>query len=128
MKSTLHLLVLTLALLIPGLVAAHDGPVKGPNGGPLVDTANGHWELVAKGGDLMLYVTDVSGNPVSTKPGKGTANVLVAGKTVKVDLAPLEPNILQGKGEFVAEKGMKVIISLENLGDKPETVRFTPLD
>lgn len=128
MKSTMLGLVLMLGIVMSGPALAHEGAVKGPNGGPLLDTAKGHWELVAKGGDLTLYVTDASGNPVSTKPGKGTANVLVAGKTVKVDLAPADPNILQGKGEFVAEKGMKVIISVENLGDKPETVRFTPLD
>ena len=128
MKTTIRNLTLTVGLLLSGSAGAHESATKGPNGGQLLDAPGGHWELVAKGGELSLYVIDAAEKPVATKAAKGTATVLVGGKTIAVELAPAEPNMLQGKGDFVSEKGMKVIISVQNLGDKPGTVRFTPLE
>lgn len=128
MKLSIHLMTLAMAAALAAPVAAHEKPVKGPNGGQLVDSSSGHWELVANGGELTVHVTDASDKPVATKAAKGTATVLAAGKTIKVDLMPAEPNMLKGKGDFVAAKGTKVIVSLENIGPKPEQVRFTPQD
>lgn len=130
LKHTLAALFLS-ASVAAGATAAEDGhnhSDRGSNGGKIIDTTDGHWELVAKGGDLTVYVTDKAIKPVATKAAKGTATVLVGGKTFKVDLTPAEPNLLKGKGDFVAAKGMKVIVSLDNVGTKPEQVRFTPLD
>ncbi len=130
LKYTLSALALS-AAFATGVLAAGDGhkhSAKETNGGQIIDTANGHWELVAKGGELTVYVTDKAVKPVPTKAAKGTATVLVGGKTVKVDLTPAEPNLLKGKGDFVAAKGMKVIVALDNVGPKPEQIRFTPLD
>ncbi len=130
LKDALAVLALS-ATFATGAMAAGDGhkhSAKETNGGQIIDTADGHWELVAKGGELTVYVTDTAVNPVATKAAKGTATVLVGGKTIKIDLTPAEPNLLKGKGDFVAAKGMKVVVSLENVGSKPEQVRFTPLD
>ncbi len=132
MTSKLILTALALsAALATGALAAGDGhkhSAKETNGGQIIDTADGHVELVAKGGDLTVYVTDKAVKPVATKSSKGTATVLVGGKSVTVELTPAEPNILKGKGDFVAAKGMKVVVSLDNGGKKSEQVRFTPLD
>ena len=130
LKTTLSVLALS-AAFASGTLAAGDGhkhEAKETHGGQIIDTADGHWELVAKGGELTVYVTDKAVKPVATKAAKGTATVLVGGKTVKVDLTPAEPNLLKGKGDFVAAKGMKVIVALDNIGTKAEPVRFTPLD
>jgi hypothetical protein len=129
-KDTFSALALS-AAFATGVLAAGDGhkhAAKETNGGQIIDTVDGHWELVAKGGELTVYVTDKDMKPVTTKPAKGTATVLVGGKTVKVDLTSAEPNLLKGTGDFVAAKGMKVIVALDNIGPKPEQVRFTPLD
>lgn len=132
MKLKYALAAVTLSLVLAtGALAASDGhkhSAKETNGGQIIDTADGHVELVAKGGELTVYVTDKAVKPVATKSSKGTATVLVGGKTIMVDLAPAEPNILKGKGDFVAAKGMKVIVSLDNGGKKSTQVRFTPLD
>ncbi len=129
-KFTLAVLALS-ATFATGALAAGDGhnhSAMETNGGQIIDTADGHWELVAKGSELTVYVTDKAVKPVATTGAKGIATVLVGGKTIKFDLTPAEPNLLKGKGDFVAAKGMKVVVSLENVGSKPEQVRFTPLD
>ncbi len=130
LKYMISALVLSAALATSALGAGqgHKHSHKETKGGQIIDTAEGHWELVAKGGELTVYVTDKDVKPVATKSAKGTATVLVGGKTFKVDLTPAEPNLLKGKGDFVAAKGMKVIVLLDNVGPKPEQVRFTPLD
>ena len=130
LKCTLAALALSAAFATGAMAAGngHKHSAKETNGGQIIDTVDGHWELVAKGGELTVYVTDKDVKPIATKAAKGTATVLVGGKTIKVDLTPAEPNQLKGKGDFVAAKGMKVVVSLDNVGPKPEQIRFTPLD
>jgi hypothetical protein len=43
--------------------SAHD-LAKGPNGGPVVDSAGHHIEMVAKGTELVLYLTEESDKPL----------------------------------------------------------------
>ena len=127
MKFLLSRFVVVLTLTA-GAVLAHEKPVKGPHGGQMVDVNTYHWELVAEGGELTLYVSDQAENPVATKSAKATASVLAGTKSLTLALEPAEPNIFRGKGDFVSAKGLKVIISVSGVGDKPSQVRFTPLD
>ena len=127
MNSLLLRSAMVLALTTAA-VLAHDKPVKGPHGGQMIDVNTYHWELTAAGGELTLYVSDQAEKPVATKSAKATANVLSAGKSLTVELAAAEPNLLMGKGDFVAGKGLKVIISVSGIGEKPAQIRFTPLD
>ena len=127
MNSLLLRSAMVLALTTAA-VLAHDKPVKGPHGGQMIDVNTYHWELIAAGGELTLYVSDQAEKPVATKSAKATANVLSAGKSLTVELAAAEPNLLKGKGDFVADKGLKVIVSVSGIGEKPAQIRFTPLD
>ncbi len=56
------------ALALIGLVStasAHE-LAKGPNGGPLVDVAGHHIEMVAKGTELVLILTDAADKPLAS--------------------------------------------------------------
>lgn len=128
MPNLIYRMVLVLVLMSAGASVAHEKPVKGPHGGQMIDVNTYHWELVAAGGDLTLYVSDQAEKPVTTKAAKATANVLAAGKSLTVELVAAEPNILKGKGDFVATRGLKIIVSVSGIGDKPTQIRFTPLD
>lgn len=128
MKRLIHGKALAALLLLSVAAVAHDKPVKGPHGGQMVDVNTYHWELVAEAGDLTLYVSDPAEKPIATKAARATANVLAGGKSLSVELTPAEPNALKGKGDFVAAKGLKVIVSVSGIGDKPAQIRFTPLD
>jgi len=102
---------------------------KGPNGGHIVDAGGGkqHWELVAKGGDLVLYVTDHDEKAVDTAGGKAEAKVLVGGKNYMVQLLPAGGNTMKGTGPFVAAKGMRVLVKTTDVAGAGFQARLTPL-
>ena len=122
---------LVAALLIAGPAAAHEASkfFKGPNGGHIVDVGGGkqHWELVAAGGDLILYVTDKDEKSVDSAGGAAEAQVLIAGKNFTVALAPAGGNTLKGTGPFKAAKGMRVIVKSTKVAGESFQARLTPL-
>ena len=65
----LRALMLILSLAFAGSAFAHSDSkwTKGPQGGHIVDAGGGkqHWELVAKGNELVLYVLDANEQPVN---------------------------------------------------------------
>jgi len=103
---------------------------KGPHGGHIVDAGGGsqHLELVAAGGNLTLYVSDQNEKPVETAGGAAEAQVLVSGKNYSVALKPAGGNTMMGTGNFVAKKGMRVILKTKNIGGASHQVRLTPLN
>lgn len=117
------------ALAITLSAAAHEKPVKGPNGGQMIHVEDAHYELLVKDNDLVLFVSDNDNKPRTSLQGaKATATVLSGGKTSTVDLKPATADTLQGKGTFVAAKGLKAVVSVQEAGRKPAQIRFTPLD
>ena len=111
------------------LAMAH-GPAgeKAHHGGQVVVAGHDHLELVAKDGELTLYVRGEDDQPESVKGAVASATVLAGGKRETIKLEPQEPNILTGKGAFVVVKGMRVVVSLTLPEHKPVTARFTPAD
>lgn len=103
--------------------------IKGPNGGHIIDAGGGaqHWELVAAGDALTLYVTDSEEKPVDTAGGSAEGKVLVGGKSFTVQFAPAGGNTLTASGDFQAAKGMKVIVKTADVGGKSFQARLTPL-
>jgi hypothetical protein len=120
---------LVLAFTSPAFAHSEGKFVNGPHGGHLIDAGGGaqHWELVANGSDLTLYVTDGEEKPVDTNGGSAEGKVLIDGKTHTVAFSPAGGNTLKAKGEFVAAKGMKVIVKTANVGGKSFQARLTPL-
>lgn len=127
----LRSLTIILSLLLAGPALAHSDSkfIKGPMGGHIVDAGGGkqHWELVANGAELTLFVLDSEEKPVKTEGGSATAQVLIAGKTLDVQLKPDGDNKLKGTGDFTAAKGMKVIVKTNNVGGQSFQARLTPM-
>lgn len=124
-------LILSLSLLFAGPVLAHSDSkfTKGPEGGHIVDAGGGkqHWELVANGKELTLYVSDSDEKPVETAGGKATGQVLVGGKTYNVEFTPAGGNTMKATGDFTAAKGMKVIVKTDKVAGESLQARLTPL-
>lgn len=124
--------VLTLVLaLVAGVsiaVAHGDGKDKPQHGGQVVVAGHDHLELVAKDGELTLYVRGEDDKPEPVKGAVASATVLAAGKQVSVKLEPQGENVLKGSGAFTVAKGMRVVVSLTMPNHKPVTARFTPAD
>ncbi|MFN3869144.1 MAG: hypothetical protein ACK4MF_08780 [Hyphomicrobiaceae bacterium] len=124
-------LVLAAVIGLATPAMAHDASKfhTGPNGGHLVDVVGGeqHWELVAAGNELTLYVTDGDDKPVDIAGGRAEAQVLVSGKTHRVEFTPAGGNTMKATGDFTAAKGMKVILKTDGIAGKSFQARLTPL-
>ena len=103
---------------------------KGPQGGHIVDAGGGkqHWELVAKGNELVLYVLDANEKPVNVDGGSAKGQVLLGGKTYNVDFKPAGDNTLKATGDFTAAKGMRVIVKTDKVGGQSFQARLAPLN
>ena len=123
------IVVAVLAFSSPVLAHSASKFVRGPHGGHIIDAGGGaqHWELVASGNQLMLYVTDSTEKPVDTKGGSAEAIVLVGGKRQKLEFTPAGENTMKAIGDFKATKGMKVIVKTKGVGGKSFQARLTPL-
>ncbi len=127
----LKYLVLAASLAFTGPALAHSDSkfTKGPNGGHLVDAGGGkqHWELVAAGGELTLFVLDKDEKPLDVSSGAAEAQVLLGGRNFTVALTPVGSNVLNGTGQFTAAKGMRVIVKTNKIGGESFQARLTPL-
>ena len=104
------------AVALPFAALAHELP-KGANGGPVVDSSGHHVEMVAKGADLMLFLTDETDKPLAAAGAKNARAIIQdGGKTAAVPLQPAEPNKLVGRLSQPLGKGARVVV-LATLAD-----------
>ncbi|NBJ13122.1 hypothetical protein [Microvirga arsenatis] len=105
-------LVLTLSIAAAPLGATAHEVAKGPNGGPVVDSAGHHVELVAMGSELVLFLTEADDKPLASAGTKNArAIVQDGGKTSTVPLQPAEPNRLVGTLAQPLGSGARVAVS-----------------
>jgi hypothetical protein len=105
-------LILALAIAAAPFTAAAHEVAKGPNGGPVVDNAGHHVELVAKGSELVLFLTESDDKPLASAGAKNArAIVQDGGKTATVPLQPAEPNKLVGALAQPLGSGARVVVS-----------------
>jgi hypothetical protein len=118
-------LVLSLAFvsLLNGPTAAHD-PVKGPNGGMVVDAGPYHLEMVAQNTDVSLFVSDGAYKPISAAGFKAVAILLLDGKSHRVELRPAEGGRLSGKAPVALPKNPKGAVQLNQPDGKTAQARF----
>ena len=78
----------------------------------MVVTSQGHpIEFVVKGQDLVFYINDDDGSPLSTKAMRGRATVQDGGKTTTVPLEPAAPNMMIGKLQAPFGSKARVVFS-----------------
>jgi hypothetical protein len=118
-------IILAAALFAAPVIAFADGPKIGPNGGARTDAGPYHAELVLKGNDVVLYVTDGSDKPVDVTGAKAEATILANKQTQKVALEPAGANTLRGQANLGdSHDGVKVVTALTMPGQKPVQARF----
>ena len=116
---------LAAALLAAPVAAFADGPKTGPNGGARTDAGPYHAELVLKGNDVVLYVTDGSDKPVDVTGAKAEATILANKQTQKVTLTPTGGNTLKGQANLDGtHDSVKVVTALTMPEQKPVQARF----
>lgn len=121
-------LLVALGLILVSATANAHGSMEAINGGEVREAGTNHLELVVTEGELVLYVRDEQENPVAIKDALATATVLSGGKAETIELEPGEGNVLRAKANFIAGKGLKVVVSLTMPGKKSVLARFAPFD
>lgn len=101
--------------------------VEAPHGGQLRMTGPYHMELVAKSGELMVYVTDHADNPISVDGGLAKANIENGSTKTQVNLHPVGSNILGGSGNFSLTPSTVVIVFMKLPNQDGYAARFMPL-
>jgi hypothetical protein len=118
-------LILALALAIAPLGAIAHESAKGPNGGPVVDSSGHHVEMVARGTELVLFLTGDADKPIASAGTKNArAIVQDGGKTATVALQPADPNRLVGALAAPLGKGARVVVSVTMANGQAVQARF----
>lgn len=112
----LETLVLALTLLfLPIAAIAHDA-LQGPNGGQTVDDAGHHVEFTMKDGQIVFFLSDGAGKPISSTKASGRAMIQDGAKQAALDLVAAKPNLLVAKTASPLSPGAKLVVSIK-LGD-----------
>ncbi len=100
-----------------------------PHGGQVRAAGPYHLELVAKDGELVLHVTDHTGQEINTDGGEGKANIQQdkAGSKITVKLEPSQHNMLTGSGEFQINPETVIVVFVKLPEQDAYAARFTPL-
>ena len=106
------LMIAAVSLILVTSVGAES---KGPNGGMMVKVEDHPVEFVFSDQEIVFYVGDHDGKPMSTKGLKARAVVQVGGKTMTINLAPAEPNRFVGK--LAAPLGPKARVVFSSVFD-----------
>ena len=118
-----HALFALLIVMTATASIAHAQQKKGANGG-MVAISQGHpIEFMVKGQDLVFYINDDDGSPLSTKEMRGRATVQDGGKTTTVPLEPAAPNMMVGKLQALLGSKARVVFSA-NLHGHALTARY----
>lgn len=107
----------------------HLATLTPPHGGQLRASGPFHLELVAKNGELTLYITDHGDSPIPTSGGQGKANIQAGkeGKKQSVVLEPVYANIMKAKGDFQITPETTVAVFLAIPGYETQGAKFMPL-
>jgi len=101
--------------------------VEAPHGGQLRMTGPYHMELVAKDGDLTVYVTDHADNAISVDGGLAKANIENGSTRMQVNMHPVGNNILRGSGTFSLTSSTVVVVFIKLPNQDGYAARFMPL-
>jgi hypothetical protein len=129
------LLAAALSAALPVLAQAQGthgrggGHARGPNGGQIQDLGGTHAEMVARDGEIRLWVLDAQDRPASVRGATGSAVVLAQGRqqTVRLEPGPGDAYLV-GRGDFQAARGLRVVASVTMPGQPQRQARFTPVD
>ncbi|MDV6345769.1 hypothetical protein [Nitrosomonas sp. Is37] len=125
--------LLSTMLMMPYFALAHTeghlATLTPPHGGQLRASGPFHLELVAKDGELTLYITDHGDKPIATSGGQGKANIQAGqeGKRQSVVLEPVYANIMKAKGDFKITPETTVAVFIAIPGHETQGANFMPL-
>ena len=134
MKRLLGNVALCATLLVAVPVGAHSAkhsdPVKALHGGQSLAAGPYHLELIAKDGELIVYVADHSDKAIPTEGARAKATIQHGFEktTIQVELEPFGDNRLKGTGAFTITPDTGIIVFMKLPAQEAYAARFTPLN
>ena len=110
------------ALSWSGAALAHEA--KGKHGGRIVDAGSYHVEMVLKSDTIDVFISDASEKPVATSGFKGTAILVVDGKSQRIVLAPVEGTRLSGSATAALPDQSTGVVQLTGPDGKTIQAKF----
>ncbi|HEV8329217.1 MAG TPA: hypothetical protein VGQ08_17210 [Nitrospiraceae bacterium] len=103
--------------------------IPSPHGGQVRAAGPYHLKLVVKDGELVLYVTDHTGQEIKTDGGEGKARVQQdkTGGKITVELEPSQQNMFRGSGEIQINPETVIVVFVKLPEQDAYAPRFTPL-
>lgn len=105
-----------------GAASAHDA--KGAHGGRIADAGSYHVEMVVKSDTVDVFISDASEKPVATSGFKGTAILVVDGKSQRILLAPVDGTRLSGSATAALSNQPKGVVQLTGPDGKTNQAKF----
>ncbi|NDG48444.1 MAG: hypothetical protein EBY30_05145 [Rhodospirillales bacterium] len=111
-----------------GPALAHGGG-RGSNGGVIGEIGDHHVEVLARDGEIRVWVLDAQDRPVSANGASGSLIVLAQGRSQTIPLELAEGGaVLVARGDFRADRAMRVVATMTLPGQAQRQTRFTPVD
>lgn len=120
-------IVLAIGLLVPTAIAAHLPPgATGSLGGQVQILGPYHGELVAKDGELALFLFDYRDQPLDARQASGTGLVMVGRRQQGLVFAPRSDVLtLVATGDLPAARRPHVVEQVISVPEAAQA-RFTP--
>lgn len=113
--------------------ASHFDSVKGKHGGQLAIAGVYGFELMiekeakaAMDNPVVVYVTNLDGQAVSTTGATGTAMLLSGNDKTVVTLLPDGDNRMKGTAKYASTPTMKALVTITLAGKGTEQARYMP--
>jgi hypothetical protein len=124
-----RILLLAFLAVSAGQAFAHGEGKRGSNGGIIGDLGDRHIEMLARDGEIRIWVLDAQDRPVSANGASGSLIVLAQGRQQTIRLEPGEgAAFLVGRGDFRADRAMRVVATMTLPGQAQRQGRFTPVE
>jgi hypothetical protein len=116
---------IALGLVAVAFCATAEVAKKGDNGGDVVVMEGHPIEFVSKGQEITFFILEDDGkSPTPTKGFGGRAVIQDAGKTIAINLSPVEPNRFVGQLPMPLSSKARVVLSAKIPGHTLQA-RFT---
>lgn len=120
-------LLATVTTLLPVAAFAHVETARGQNGGIIGEVGDQHIELLARDGEIRIWVLDAQDRPVPADGTTGSLIILAQGRQQTLRLEPAEGGaFLVARGDFSAAPGLRIVASMIFPGKSQRQARFTP--
>ena len=121
--------ILLLAFLAVASAPARADTKPGPNGGVIGDIGNRHIEMLARDGEIRVWVLDAQDRPVPAAGASGSLIILAQGRQQTIRLEPAEGGaFLLARGDFRADRAMRVVATMTLPGQPQRQGRFAPVE